>query len=58
MQEFQKLIMVKQWYYQNVLYIVLKNQDLLKNKKQKGILSNLSLKIPLNKIPLLGYILF
>ena len=58
MQEFQKLIMVKQWYYQNVLYIVLKNQDLLKNKKQKGILSNLSLKIPLNKIPLLSYILF
>ena len=58
MQEFQKLIMLKQWYYQNVLYIVLKNQDLLKNKKQKGILSNLSLKIPLNKIPLLSYILF
>ena len=26
--------MVKQLYYQNVLYVVLKNQDLLKNKKQ------------------------
>ena len=26
--------MVKQLYYQNVLYVVLKDQDLLKNKKQ------------------------
>ena len=26
--------MVKQWYYQNVQYVVVKNQDLLKNKKQ------------------------
>ena len=25
---------VKQWYYQNVQYVVVKNQDLLKNKKQ------------------------
>ena len=33
MQEFQKLIMVKQWYYQNLQYMILKNQDLLKNKK-------------------------
>ena len=32
-QEFQKLVMVKQC-YQNVLFVVLKNQNLLKNKKQ------------------------
>ena len=34
-QEFQKLSMVKQCYYQNVHYAVLKNQGLLKIKKQK-----------------------
>ena len=27
-------IKIKQWYYQNVRYVVVKNQDLLKNKKQ------------------------
>ena len=32
--EFQKLAMVKQGHYQNVLYVVVKNQNLLKNKKQ------------------------
>ena len=26
--------MVKQWYYQNVPYVVVQNQDLSKNKKQ------------------------
>ena len=26
--------MVKQWYYQDVLYAVVKNQDSLKNKKK------------------------
>ena len=26
--------MIKQWYHQNVLSAVVKNQDLLKNKKQ------------------------
>ena len=26
--------MVKQWYYQNEQYVVVKNEDLLKNKKQ------------------------
>ena len=30
----QKLVIIKQCYYQNVLYVVLKNQDLLRNKKQ------------------------
>ena len=29
------LVMVKQWYYQSVQYAVVKNQDLLKTKKQK-----------------------
>ena len=27
--------MVEQWYYQNVQYVIVKNQDLLKIKKQK-----------------------
>ena len=27
--------MVEQWYYQNVQYAVVRNQDLLKAKKQK-----------------------
>ena len=31
----QVLVMVKQLYYQNVQYAVVKNQDLLKIKKQK-----------------------
>ena len=30
----QKITMVKQWYYQNVQYVVVKNQDLLKKKKK------------------------
>ena len=34
-QKFQKKITVEQWYYQNVRYMVVKNQDLLKIKKQK-----------------------
>ena len=34
-QKFQKLAMVKQWYYQSVLYKVLKSQNLLKSKKEK-----------------------
>ena len=29
------LVMMKQWYYQNVQYVVVKNQYLLKIKKQK-----------------------
>ena len=33
--KFPVLVMVKQWYYQNVQYAVVKNQDLLKIKKQK-----------------------
>ena len=32
--KFLQLAMVKKRYYQSVLYVVLKNQHLLKNKKQ------------------------
>ena len=34
-QKFQQLEMVKQQYCQSMLYVVLKNENLLKNKKQK-----------------------
>ena len=54
--EFQKLIMLKQWFYQNVQYVVVKR--FIKKQEASGILSNLGLKTPLNKIPLLGDILF
>ena len=33
--EFQILAMVKQFYYQNVQYVEVKNQDSLKIRKQK-----------------------
>ena len=33
--KFLQLVMIKQRYYQNMLYVVLKNQNLLKKKKQK-----------------------
>ena len=48
--------MVKQCYYQNVLYVIVKK--IVKKQEAKGILSSLGLKTPLNKIPLLGDILF
>ena len=38
-------------------YVVVKSQDLLKNKKRKELLSNLEIKTTLNKVPLLGEIL-
>ena len=43
-----------------MLDVVVKNQDLIKKQEATGISSNLGLKIklPLNKIPLLGDILF
>ena len=34
-QTFQVLVMVKQLYYQSVQYVIVKNPDLLKIKKQK-----------------------
>ena len=48
--------MLKQWFYQNVQYVVVKR--FIKKQEASGILSNLGLKTPLNKIPLLGDILF
>ena len=50
--------MVEQLYYRNVQYTIVKNQDLLKIKKQKGLLSNLGVRAPLSKVPILGDILF
>ena len=50
--------MVEQWYYQDVQYVAVKNQDLLKIKRQKGLLSNFGVKTPLSKVPILGDILF
>ena len=44
--------MVKQWYYPNVQYAVVKNPEV------KGLLSNLGIKTPLSKVPILADILF
>ena len=44
--------MVKQCYYQNVQYVIAKNQE------AKGLLSNLGIRTPLSKVPILGDILF
>ena len=41
-----------------MLYEVVENQDLLKKKETSGTLSNLGIKAPINKILLLGDILF
>ena len=43
--------MANQWYYQNVQYVVVKNHDY---QEAKGLLSNLGIRIPLNKVPILG----
>ena len=34
-QELLQLVIWEQWYYQNVPYVAVKNQNLLKNKKKK-----------------------
>ena len=44
--------MVEQWYYQNVQYVMVKNHE------AKGLLSNLGVRKPLSKVPILGEILF
>ena len=44
--------MVEQSYYQNVQYVIVKNQE------AKGLLSKLGIKTPLSKILILGDILF
>ena len=50
--------MVEQWYYQNVQYAAVKNQDFIKNQEAKGLLSNLGIKTSSCKVPTLGDILF
>ena len=53
--------MVKQWYYQTVQYMVVKNYYVVVNIKcpeAKGLLSKLGIKTPLSKVPILGDILF
>ena len=42
----------------NMQYVIVKNRDLSKIKKKKGLLSNLSVSTPLSKVPVLGNILF
>ena len=37
-----------------MLYVVVKNQDLLKKQEVNGMLSSLGLKMPLSKIKLFG----
>ena len=49
--------MVDQCCYQNMLYVVKKSR-FIKEQEAKGLLSSLGLKTSLNKIPLLGDILF
>ena len=39
-------------------YGIVKNQDLSKNQEAKGLLSNLVVRTPLSKVPVLGDILF
>ena len=44
--------MVEQLYYRNGQYVVVKNQE------ENGRLSNLGVRTPLSKVPILGDILF
>ena len=37
---------------------VSKKSTFIKNQEAKGLLSNLGIKTPLSKVPILGYILF
>ena len=50
--------MVKQRCYQNVLYVVVKNQNLLKKQEASRILSSVGIRIPLNKNYSIRCILF
>ena len=54
----KKQVIVKQCYDQNVQYVIVKNQDFVKNQEAKGLLSNLGIRTPLSKVPILGSILF
>ena len=50
--------MIKQCYYQNVQYVIIKKSRFIKNQEVKGLLSNLGIRTPLSKVPILGDILF
>ena len=50
--------MVKQLFCQHVAICGSKKSKVIKQQEAKGLLSNLGLKTPLNKIPVLGDILF
>ena len=50
--------MAKQWFYQNVPSVAAKKSKFIKEQQAKGLLSNLGIRTPLNKVPLLGDILF
>ena len=52
------LVMVNQWYYQTVLYVAVKNQNLSRKEEADGLLSSLGIKTTLNKISLVGPRLF
>ena len=50
--------MVKQCYYQNVQYVVVKKSRFIKKQQEKDLLINLGIKTPLSEVPLLGDIFF
>ena len=42
-------VTIEQWYYQNVLYVMVKKKRFIKNPEAKGLLSNLGIRTPLTK---------
>ena len=50
--------MVEKRCYQNVQYVVVKRSRFIKNQEAEGLLSNLGVRTPLSKVPILGDILF
>ena len=54
---FRILEMIKQWYYQYAI-CGSKKSRLFKNQEPRGLLSNLGLRTPLSKVPILADILF
>ena len=57
-QAFQIPLIVKQWYYENMHYDVVKNQYFIKKQEAKGLLGNLGLRTPLSKVTVLDDILY
>ena len=50
--------MVEQCYYRILEYVAVKKSRFIKNQDAKGQLSNLGIRAPLSKVPILGDILF